>query len=284
MKLIRFGNPGKEKPGIITGDGKRIDCSSVFHDWDNSFFNKSGLEKVKDMNFEGLPEVPDRERWGAPVPRPGKILCIGLNYHAHAKETGAVLPKEPMLFMKGTNAAAGPYDNIIIPKNSRRTDYEVELGVVIGKDCRYLDSVEQAPNYIAGYVISNDVSEREFQKDHSGQFCKGKSCDNFNPIGPFLATADEISDSCSLNMTLKVNGEVRQNSNTSDMIFKPDFIVYYLSQFMTLEAGDLISTGTPSGVALGMEEDGYLKPGDIVELQIEKLGKQKSVCIDYSQI
>jgi 2,4-didehydro-3-deoxy-L-rhamnonate hydrolase len=284
MKLIRFGEFRKEKPGILTENGKRKDCSALFKDWNNDFFNNDGLNKLKNINTNDLPDVLENVRWGSPISRPGKVMCIGLNYHEHVKETGSKLPKEPMLFMKGTNTTVGPCDNIIIPKNSEKTDYEIELGIVIGKDCRYLDSVNDVKDYIAGYVISNDVSERDFQKEHSGQFCKGKSCDNFNPVGSFLATADEIENPTNLNMTLKVNGEIRQNSNTGDMIFKPDFIVYYLSQFMTLEAGDLVSTGTPSGVALGMKSDGYLKPGDVVELEIEKLGRQKSICIDYSEV
>jgi len=284
MKLIRFGKFRKEKPGILTDDGKRKDCSDLFNDWDNEFFNNGGLEKLKNINVNELPDVSENERLGSPVPRPGKVMCIGLNYHAHVKETGSKLPKEPLLFMKASNATVGPHDNIIIPKNSRQTDYEIELGIVIGSDCRYLNSVDEAKGFIAGYLISNDVSEREFQIHRSGQFCKGKSCDNFNPVGPFLVTSDEVGNPNDLKMTLKVNGEVRQDSNTGDMVFKPDYIVYYLSQFMTLEAGDLISTGTPSGVALGMKTDGYLKPGDIVELEIEKLGKQKSICIDYSEV
>ena len=284
MKLIRFGEFRKEKPGVLTEDGKRKDCSVLFKDWDNDFFNDGGLEKLKNININVLPDVSDDVRWGSPVPRPGKIMGIGLNYHEHVKETSSKLPKEPLLFMKGTNTNVGPNDNIIIPRNSKQTDYEIELGIIIGKDCRYLDSKEESGNYIAGYVISNDVSEREFQKERGGQFCKGKSCDNFNPTGPFLATADEIENPLDLNMILKVNGEIRQNGNTGNMIFKPNYIVYYLSQFMTLEAGDLISTGTPSGVALGMEKDGFLKPGDVVELKIEKLGKQKSLCVDYAEV
>jgi 2,4-didehydro-3-deoxy-L-rhamnonate hydrolase len=284
MKLIRFGDYKKEKPGIIAEDGSLKDCSNIFEDWNGDFFTDNGLEKLKKINLTNLPDVPANVRLGSPIPRPGKVLCIGLNYYKHADETGLKLPKEPMLFMKGANATVGPYDNIIIPKNSSQTDYEIELGIVIGKECRYLNSSEESKKHIAGYVISNDVSERKFQQEHSGQFCKGKSCDNFNPVGPFLTTTDEVVDPLNLRMELKVNGELRQSSNTSDMIFKPDFIVYYLSQFMTLEAGDLVSTGTPSGVALGMDRDGYLKSGDMVELEIEKLGKQKSRCIDYFEV
>ena len=284
MKLIRFGDFRKEKPGILTEDGKRKDCSTLFNDWDNNFFKNGGLLKLQKNNLNELADVPEDARWGSPVSRPGKIMCIGLNYHAHAKETGMNAPKEPLLFMKGTNTNVGPFDNIIIPRNSKQTDYEIELGIVIGRDCKYLNSIDEVKDYTAGYLISNDVSEREFQKEHSGQFCKGKSCDNFHPVGPFLATKEEINDPNNLNMTLKVNGCIRQNSNTKDMIFKPDFIIYYLSQFMTLEAGDIVSTGTPSGVALGMKTNGYLTAGDVVELEIEKLGCQKSVCIDYSKV
>ena len=284
MKLIRFGEFRKEKPGVLTKDGKRKDCSALFKDWNNDFFNYGGFEKLKSIDINELPDVSDDVRWGSPIPRPGKIMGIGLNYHEHVKEISSKLPKEPLLFMKGTNTNVGPNDNIVIPRNSRQTDYEIELGIIIGKDCRYLDSEKESENYIAGYVISHDVSEREFQKERGGQFCKGKSCDNFNPTGPFLATADEIENPLDLNMILKVNGEIRQNGNTGNMIFKPNYIVYYLSQFMTLEAGDLISTGTPSGVALGMEIDGFLKPGDVVELKIEKLGKQRSLCVDYTEV
>ena len=283
MKLIRFGEFRKEKPGVLTKDGKRKDCSTLFKDWNNDFFNCGGFEKLKSIDINELPDVSDDVRWGSPIPRPGKIMGIGLNYHEHVKEISSKLPKEPLLFMKGTNTNVGPNDNIVIPRNSRQTDYEIELGIIIGKDCRYLDSEKESENYIAGYVISHDVSEREFQKERGGQFCKGKSCDNFNPTGPFLATVDEIENPLDLNMILKVNGEIRQNGNTGNMIFKPNYIVYYLSQFMTLEAGDLISTGTPSGVALGMEIDGFLKPGDVVELKIEKLGKQRSLCVDYTE-
>ena len=284
MKLIRFGEFKNEKPGILTENGVYKDCSAFFEDWDNEFFNNGGIEKLKNIEIDSLPDLDKNIRLGSPIPRPGKVLCIGLNYHEHAKETNSKLPKEPLLFMKASNATVGPNDNIIIPKNSKQTDYEIELGVVIGKNCKNLNSVDEVKKYVAGYVISNDVSEREFQKDHSGQFCKGKSCDNFNPVGPYLVTEDEIDDPCNLNMILKVNGEVRQNSSTEDMIFKPDFIVYYLSLFMTLEAGDLISTGTPSGVAMGMSCDGYLKSGDIVELEIEKLGRQNCTCINYSEV
>ena len=283
MKLIRFGNVGEEKPGILLDNGVRKDCSELFRDWNNSFFKSKGIEKLKQIDAASLPDVLQDERWAAPIARPGKTMCIGLNYFAHAKETGSQLPDEPMLFMKATSSIVGPNDNIIIPKSSRKTDYEIELAAVISRDCRYLDSADEADNYIAGYLISNDVSERDFQFKKSGQFCKGKSCDSFNPLGPFLLTADVISDPCSLEMTLSVNGEIRQHSSTSDMIFKPNQIIHYLSQYMTLEAGDLISTGTPSGVALGMTEDGYLKDGDLVELAIERLGKQKTYCIDYTK-
>jgi 2-keto-4-pentenoate hydratase/2-oxohepta-3-ene-1,7-dioic acid hydratase in catechol pathway len=227
-----------------------------------------------------FPDVDEKERWGACVARPGKVICIGLNYSDHAKESGMELPKEPIVFQKGSNTVVGPYDPIIIPRNSKKTDWEVELGVIIGKDARYLSSVEDAADYIAGYCISNDVSEREFQLERGGQWTKGKSCDNFNPIGPYLVTKEEISDVNHLSMTLSVNGQQMQNGNTSNMVFDAFYLVHYLSQFMTLEAGDLITTGTPHGVGMGLKPQRYLSEGDIVELSIEGLGTQKQVCVN----
>ena len=280
MKLIRFGGFKKEKPGILTNDGIRRDCSAFFSDWNYDFFQNDGLNKLAGMDVQDFPVVDETIRWGAPIARPGKVVCIGLNYMDHIKETGASIPKEPLIFMKGTNSVIGPYDNILIPKNSTKTDWEIELGVIIKKDCRYLNSEAEADDYIAGYTISHDVSERDFQKEHGGQWCKGKSCDTFNPVGPFLATSDEIKDVSNLNMCLSVNGIKRQNSNTKMMIFNPRFLVHYLSQFMTLEAGDLLSTGTPHGVGMGMKPQTFLKDGDTVELKIEGLGSQKQICKD----
>ena len=282
MKLIRWGNPEDEKPGVIL-ENNRFDLSDFFKDWDRVFFNNDGLKKLNQVLKDQagkLKKVEEGERWASCVARPGKVLCIGLNYSDHAKESGMAIPTEPILFQKGSNTVVGPYDPVIIPKNSLKTDWEVELGIIIGKDVRYLGSEEESQFYVAGFCISHDVSERAFQLEHGGQWTKGKSCDNFNPIGPWMATTDLIDDVNNLEMTLHVNGDKMQDGNTSTMIFKWDFLVFYLSQFMTLEAGDLITTGTPPGVGMGRKPPRYLRAGDIVELSIEKLGKQRQVCID----
>lgn len=281
MKLIRFGPRDQEKPGVLI-DGKRKDLSKYFTDWDRAFFRQHGLSEIEDVisKEKNFPDVPENVRWGACVARPGKVICIGLNYSDHAKESGMTIPAEPIVFQKGSNTVVGPYDNVIIPRKSTKTDWEVELGLVIGKDARYLDSVEQAEQYIAGYCISHDVSEREFQLERGGQWTKGKSCDNFNPIGPFLTTRDEVKDPHNLSMTLSVNAKQMQQGNTSTMVFNCFFLVHYLSQFMTLEAGDFITTGTPPGVGLGMKPPTYLKAGDVVELSIQGLGSQRQICVD----
>jgi 2-keto-4-pentenoate hydratase/2-oxohepta-3-ene-1,7-dioic acid hydratase in catechol pathway len=282
MKLIRFGEQNEEKPGILDSNGKRKDVSHLFKDWDRVCFQKYGfaeiINKIKDIS--SLPDVPENSRWASCVARPGKVVCIGLNYSDHAAESGMPIPTEPIVFQKGANTVVGPYDNILIPRKSTKTDWEVELGIVIGKDARYLNSNEDAKACIAGYCISNEVSEREFQLEKGGQWTKGKSCDNFNPLGPFLITADEINDVQNLSIALSVNGKRKQEGNTSFMVFDCYYLVYYLSQFMTLEAGDLINTGTPPGVGFGMKPPQYLKAGDLVELSIEGLGTQKQVCID----
>lgn len=281
MKLIRFGSKGNEKPGIIDDKNIRRDTSHLFKDWNNEFFEQGGLEKLKAIeDISLLPVVNEHERWAAPVARPGKAICIGLNYSDHAEETGAAIPKEPIVFMKAANTVVGPYDNILIPRNSKKTDWEVELAVIIKKEARYLESADAAKDYIAGYAVVNDVSEREFQIERGGQWTKGKSCDNFSPLGPYLLTADEIKDPQNLWMKLSVNGVQMQNGNSSKMIFDVYYVVHYLSQFMTLEAGDIILTGTPPGVALGMKEPQYLKEGDVVELSIEQLGTQKQTCVN----
>lgn len=282
MKLIRFGNPSQEKPGILTTDGHRKDCSAFFRDWNREFFHNDGLDQLRKLASSpgNLPDVPNETRWAAPVVRPGKLIGIGLNYSDHASESGMPIPAEPIVFLKGTNTVCGPNDNIIIPRNSQKTDWEVELGVIIGKDTRYLNSVEDAKQVIAGYCLSNDVSERHFQLERGGQWTKGKSADNFNPLGPWLATADEIADPRNLNMQLEVNGQRKQSGNTSKMIFDVYFLVHYLSQFMTLEAGDVITTGTPPGVGLGHKPPQFLKAGDIVTLSIEGLGSQRSGCVN----
>jgi 2,4-didehydro-3-deoxy-L-rhamnonate hydrolase len=279
MKLIRFGNKGNEKPGILDADNKRRDLSGLFKDWNNDFFENDGLEKLAMIDISSCPIVDETERWAAPVARPGKVICIGLNYSDHAAESGMQIPKEPIVFMKAPNTVVGAYDNIIIPKKSKKTDWEVELGFVIKKELRYVENIEGAKNFIAGYTVANDVSEREFQLERGGQWTKGKSCDNFSPLGPYLATADEIQNVQDLALTLSVNGKQMQNGNTSKMIFDVYYIVHYVSQFMTLEAGDVILTGTPPGVALGGKANN-LQAGDVVEVSIEKLGVQKQVCIN----
>jgi 2,4-didehydro-3-deoxy-L-rhamnonate hydrolase len=282
LKLIRFGERGSEKPGVLV-DGVRRDMSSEFRDWDSDFFARGGLDSLKALlqsrAGQSFPEVGAGERWGAPIARPRKIICIGLNFHDHAQESGMEIPKEPILFMKATNTMVGPFDDLLIPRKSVKTDWEVELGVVISKEARYLDSAEHAAEYIAGYCISHDVSEREFQLERGGQWDKGKSCDTFNPLGPWLSTVDDVPAVMKAPMKLWVNGELRQKGNTGKMIFGPAHLIYYISQFMTLEPGDLISTGTPPGVGLGMRAPRYLKADDTVELEIEGLGKQRQACV-----
>jgi 2-keto-4-pentenoate hydratase/2-oxohepta-3-ene-1,7-dioic acid hydratase in catechol pathway len=283
MKLIRFGARGSEKPGVLFNERRR-DLSADFRDWDSAFFAASGLESLRALlrkrSPESFPEVPESARWGAPVARPGKIVCIGLNFHDHARESGMEIPKEPILFLKATNTVVGPNDDLLIPRRSEKTDWEVELGLIIGKEARYLASLDNATNCIAGYCISHDVSEREFQLERGGQWSKGKSCDTFNPLGPWLSTSDDIPGVMKLAMRLRVNGELRQNGNTGTMIFGPAHLVHYISQFMTLEPGDLISTGTPPGVGLGMKPPRYLKAGDVVELEIDSLGRQRQCCVE----
>ena len=283
MKLIRFGQKGAEKPAVYI-EGKRWDCSTHFEDWNRSFFREGGMEKLNELIASGspLPEVDSNERWGAPIARPGMIMCIGLNYSDHAKESGMDIPKEPIIFMKATNTLAGPFDEVSIPRNSNKTDWEVELGVVLAKDIYQLKDEAEAEAAIAGYCVVNDLSEREFQIERGGQWTKGKSCPGFSPCGPYLVSKDEIADVNTLSMSLDVNGNRMQTGNTNKMIFNPTYSLWYLSQFMMLEAGDLISTGTPPGVGLGMNPPTYLKGGDVVELEIEGLGKQKQSYVKQS--
>ena len=282
MKLIRFGDRGSEKPGVMV-NGIRRDLSKEFRDWDGAFFAGGGLESLRNMLGEGsaetFPTVPESTRWAAPVARPRKIVCIGLNFHDHARESGMEIPKEPILFMKATNTVVGPNDDVVIPRRSEKTDWEVELGVIVGKETRYLESQSDAANCIAGYCVSHDVSEREFQLERGGQWSKGKSCDTFNPLGPWLATPEEVPKIMSAGMKLWVNGQTRQNGSTGTMIFGPEYLIHYISQFMTLEPGDLISTGTPPGVGLGMKPPQYLRAGDVVELEIDGLGRQRQLCV-----
>ena len=280
MKLIRFGNSKSEKPGILTDDGNRFDVSNFLSDYDENFYESDGIKRLKEWflkNKNSCPMLESNVRWGSPLSRPSKIICVGLNYAEHASESGMEAPKEPVLFFKSSSAIVGPYDPIIIPKGSEKTDWEVELAVVIGKEASYI-SKSEALSHIAGYVLHNDVSERTFQLERSGQWVKGKSCDTFAPLGPFIATKDEIKDPNNLGLWLKLNGELMQKSNTSDFIFNIQEVVSYISQFMTLLPGDLISTGTPSGVGLGLSPPRYLKEGDEVELGVEGLGISKQKC------
>jgi 2,4-didehydro-3-deoxy-L-rhamnonate hydrolase len=282
MKLIRFGKPGNERAGVIIQD-KRYDVSSFIKDYDEDFFANDGLAELKKIIDENnLTEIDSKERLGCPVYKPSKIICIGLNYAKHAKETNAAIPKEPILFFKSTTAICGPDDNIIIPKNSVKTDWEVELAVVIGKRASYVDG-DEAMDYVAGYCLHNDVSEREFQTERGGQWVKGKSCDTFAPLGPWLATKDEIENVNNLRLWLTVNGKKMQDGNTDDLIFNIPQVVSYISQFMTLLPGDIISTGTPHGVALGMNPPVYLKDGDVVELGIDGLGTQKQLVKNWTK-
>ncbi|MAS69034.1 MULTISPECIES: fumarylacetoacetate hydrolase family protein [unclassified Leeuwenhoekiella] len=284
MKLIRFGEAGNEKPGVLLDSGKRIDVSGFGEDYTEAFFETDGLDRLKtwlSKEQDNCEEVSAETRLGAPLVRPSKIVCIGLNYVSHAKETGMEVPKEPILFFKATSAIVGPNDDVIIPKGSEKTDWEVELAVVIGKKASYVSEAE-ALDYVAGYTLHNDYSERAFQIERAGQWVKGKSCDTFAPLGPFIATKDEIKDPNKLNLWLKLNGEELQNSNTSDFVFNVQQVVSYISQFMTLLPGDIISTGTPFGVGMGFKPPRYLKPSDIVELGIEGLGTSKQTARAYS--
>ncbi len=279
MQLIRWGAPGAERPGVIV-EGIRRDCGDHVADFTPAFLRDGGLDRLRALvasSVAGLPPVPESERWAACIPRPGKVVCIGLNYMDHATEIGAKPPREPIVFLKGTNCVVGPYDDVLIPRRSVKTDHEVELGIVIGRDARYLDDVGAAAEYIAGYCIVHDVSEREFQVERGGQWTKGKSCDTFAPTGPWLATRDEIPDVRALALTCDVNDVRRQDGTTASMIFDPFFLVHYLSQFMTLEAGDLIATGTPAGVGMAMKPPRFLAPGDVVTLAVERLGQQRQV-------
>ena len=284
MKLIRFGTAGKEKPGVIKKE-KRYDVSSIVSDYNESFFENDGLETLKKalQSNPVLPEVDENIRLGSPVARPSKIICIGLNYVDHCRETNAPIPTEPIIFFKSTTSLCGPDDDLIIPKNSTKTDWEIELAFVVGKKASYVEE-EDALDYVAGYALLNDYSERAFQIEMGGQWAKGKGCDTFAPLGPFLATQDEIEDVNNIPMWLTVNGKKFQNSNTSNLVFKIPFLVHYLSQFMTLLPGDIISTGTPPGVGLGIKPDPiYIKPGDIIELGMDGLGSSKQVAKAYSK-
>jgi 2,4-diketo-3-deoxy-L-fuconate hydrolase len=282
MKLIRYGEAGKEKTGVIIGD-KRYDTSAFGEDYNEHFFETDGLSRLANfIKGRDLPQIGDDERLGCPFGRPSKLVCIGLNYIDHARETNATPPPEPVIFMKSTTAIVGPNDDIMIPKDSVKTDWEIELAVVIGKKASYVEESE-AMDYVAGYVLHNDVSEREFQLERSGTWDKGKGCDTFAPIGPFMATSDEISDPHNLRLWLKLNGKTMQDGNTSNFIFNIPHLVAYTSKFMTLLPGDMISTGTPAGVGLGMKPNLYLKPGDVIELGIDGLGSATQHLVPYAK-
>ncbi len=282
MKLIRFEQGGKVKPGIISPDGRWLDVSAFGEDYNEDFFTNDGLTRLGEwLKTADCPEVSQDTRLDSCVARPSKIICIGLNYAKHAAESGMAVPSEPVVFFKSTTALCGPNDNVVIPRNSVKTDWEVELAVVIGKKATYVDAAD-AFDYVAGYCTHNDYSEREFQIERGGQWVKGKSADTFAPLGPFMATKDEIADPHNLNLWLKVNGEKLQDSNTSDFIFNIPYVIEHLTQFMTLLPGDVISTGTPAGVGLGFKPPRYRKPGDVVELGIEGLGAQKQTAVAYN--
>ena len=285
MKLFRFGEIGQEKPGIFLNENY-YDLSGVVGDINESFFETGQLEKLAEMfqaNEVTLPKIPEGSRIGSCVARPSKIVCVGLNYADHAKESGMELPKEPIIFFKSTTALIGPNDEVVIPKNSVKSDWEVELAFVMGKKASYV-SENEALDYVAGYCLHNDLSEREFQLERGGTWDKGKGCDTFAPIGPFLVTKDDAGDVDNLNLWLNVNGKQMQNSSTKQLIFKVPYLVHYISQFMTLLPGDVISTGTPPGVGLGFKPPVYLNPGDVMELGIEGLGQQRQVVKAYQSV
>ena len=275
MRLIRFGDEGREEPGVLLDDGSKIDASGEFFDYDEGFFAMGGLESLAEWVSQGCPggfEIDAEARIGPPVARPSKIVCVGQNFLEHAKEMGGEIPTEPVLFMKASSAWSGPNDDVLIPKGASKLDYEVELAVIVGKTASGV-SEKEAMSHVAGYSVFCDYSERAFQKDHGGQWTKGKSADTFAPMGPCLVTTDEVADPQGLRLWTKVNGEIRQNSWTRDMLFGVRDVVSYISRFMTLLPGDVISTGTPSGVAMGMNPPRYLQAGDLVECGVEGLGE-----------
>jgi 2,4-didehydro-3-deoxy-L-rhamnonate hydrolase len=279
MKLMRVGGPGHERPALLDESGAIRDLSAHVHDIAGDTLSAAGLARLREIPVDALPEVDPATRIGAPVSGVGKFICVGLNYSDHAAESGMAVPDQPVLFMKATSAITGPNDAVWIPRGSMKTDWEVELGVVIGERARHV-SRANALQHVAGYVLVNDLSERAFQLEHGGQWCKGKGCDTFGPIGPWLATRDEVPDPARLAMWLEVNGHRFQNGSTATMVFDVPFLVSYISSYMTLMPGDIISTGTPAGVGLGQKPPRYLKSGDVVELGIEGLGAQRQALID----
>ena len=278
MKLLRCGSLNKEKPAVLDKSGKIRDVSSHINDLNPKNISFTNLEKLKKINLESLPEIPSSERIGSCIVNPGKFVAIGLNYSDHAAETGAKIPTEPIVFMKATSCIVGPNDNVVIPKNSKKTDWEVEIAFVVGKETKYIKE-EDAQDHIFGYCIVNDVSEREFQIEKLGQWVKGKSADTFGPIGPYLVTKDEIPDVQNLNLSLDVNGKRMQTGNTNNMIFNINYILSYLSNFMSLQAGDIVTTGTPPGVGMGMKPQVFLKSGDVMKLTVDRLGEQKQTVV-----
>lgn len=278
MKLLRFGEPGKESPGVRASDGTIRNLSDAISDIDGPNLAPAGLRKLATIDPLSLPKIPEPVRLGPCVARPGKFICIGLNYADHAAETNAPIPEEPVIFMKATSALSGPNDPVIRPRNSSKLDWEVELAFVLGSECRYVPE-EEAEQAIAGYFVCNDISEREFQLERGGTWDKGKGCDSFGPIGPYLVTRDELGRVDNLQMWLEVNGRRFQDGSTSTMIFKPAFLVSYLSRFMSLQPGDIITTGTPPGVGLGQKPPLYLDPGDVIRLGIEGLGEQQQTVV-----
>ncbi|OSQ37425.1 fumarylacetoacetate hydrolase family protein [Thalassospira mesophila] len=278
MKLLRYGPVGAEKPGLLDANGTIRDLSGVIADLDASTISQETFDKIAAIDATTLPEVSGDPRIGACVGRPGKFVCIGLNYSDHAAETGMAVPPEPVIFFKATSAVCGPYDNVEIPRGSEKSDWEVELGVIIGKEAKYVDEAN-AMDHVAGYCVVNDLSERAFQIERSGQWVKGKSADTFGPVGPYLVTRDEVKDPQNLPMWLTVNGHKYQNGSTKTMVYGVQFLIHYLSQFMSLQPGDIISTGTPPGVGMGQKPQVYLKAGDVMELGIEGMGSQKQTTV-----
>jgi len=284
VKLIRFGERDRERPGVLLTDGRRIDTSAFGEDWNETFFGSDGIARLEEWlvaREPSCPTVAEDVRLGSCIARPSKIVCIGLNYAGHVRETGAKMPTEPVVFFKSTTALCGPNDDLVIPFESMKTDWEVELAIVIGRRATYV-AEGSALAHVAGYALHNDYSEREWQMDHGGQWVKGKSFDTFAPVGPFLVTRDEIPDPHALHLWLSVNGEQMQDSNTADLIFGVPTLVSYVSRFVTLLPGDVISTGTPQGVGLGMKPPRYLKPGDVIELGIDGLGTQRQRAVGYT--
>lgn len=278
MKLLRYGNKGAERPGILDAENNIRDISSLTPDIDGRFLASDGYRDLKNLDIASLPVVKRPQRIAEPVANVGKFICVGLNYADHARESGAEVPPEPVLFMKATSAISGPYDDVLLPRNSNKSDWEVELGVIIGKEAKYVDE-RDAMSYVAGFCVVNDLSEREFQLERHGQWMKGKGCDTFGPFGPYLVTPDEAGDFNNLNLWLELNGKRMQDGNTKTMVYKVPFLVHYISRFMSLQPGDIISTGTPPGVGLGMKPPKYLKAGDVMRLGIDGLGEQQQTVV-----